>query len=162
MTNVCMCSQKKLLPSVGFSFQIFLWTNIRMLGHLFMPYLIVDLKPAVKRTRFAWPFTNKEIESQKKNAIPEKMRQDKSMLASLQPLERKSDTDHGSFNTYAFWKGLQLSQWVQCFILEAKKKDSTACQSTALYYIVSGLMHHLCLNGKPKIDLFKDSSFCRT
>ena len=36
---------------------------------------------------------------------------------------------------------------------------STKFQSTALYHIIAGLMRHVHFNDKPKIDLFKDSSF---
>ena len=39
---------------------------------------------------------------------------------------------------------------VQQFVLEARKKDGSAFQSTTLHHIIAGLMCHLHLNGKPE------------
>ena len=121
---------------------------------------LVDPKPAVKRTRYARPFTDEEVKCQKKNAIPENTRQDTNYCMRLfnHWRESRTETTGVSIPMLSEMDCSQLSRWVQRFILEARKKDGTEFQSTTLHHIVAGLMRHLRLNGKPEIDFFKDSS----
>ena len=156
ITCVSACAVKK---TVGFSFKIFLWTNIRMLGHSFMPYLIVNLKPAVIRTWFAWPFANEEVESQKKNAIPEKTRQDTEYYLCLFNHWRESWIQTMGVSIPMLSERYCSSHSGCCASSLKPRRRIVLFQSTALYHIVAGLMFHLPLNGKPEIDLFKDSSF---
>ena len=55
--------------------------------------LLVYPKPTVKRTQFARPFTDKEVECQKKNVIPAKTRQDTEYCLSLFNQWRESWTE---------------------------------------------------------------------
>ena len=63
---------------------------------------LVDPKPAVKRTRFARPFTDEEVESKEEYNPSENKTGHRVLLESLQPVERELDRDHWSVITHAF------------------------------------------------------------
>ena len=86
---------------------------------------LVDLKPTFKRsTRFARPFTDKEVESQKKNAILEKTRQDTEYCLYLfnQWRENLTETMEVSIPMLSEMDCSQLSWWCSNLSLKPGRK----------------------------------------
>ena len=52
----------------------------------------------------------------------------------------------------------QMSHWMTCFILEARKRDGTVYPPNTLHHLVAGVQRRLRQNGHI-LDIFKDAEF---
>ena len=55
--------------------------------------------------------------------------------------------------------GEKLHYWLSYFVLEVRKKSGLEYPPNTLHHICRGLLCHLKENGRPEIDIFKDTNF---
>ena len=120
-------------------------------------------RPAQAKRRFAVPKTDDEVELAKTTAVPKKTRQDTEYCTRLFLAWRESrsiETGETVPTLEEFQsQPSELASWMERFVLEVRKKDGSAFQSSSLNHVVAGIMRYIRCNGQPELDFYKDAVF---
>ena len=113
------------------------------------------------KPRFAAPKTDTGIIEARKDGVPKKTIQDTKYCKGVWDEWSKSreQSTGTSIAPLCELTTDELQHWLTRFVLEARKIDGTVYPPNTLHHLCCGLMRYLRWNGKPQLDLFKDSDF---
>lgn len=110
---------------------------------------------------FAPPRSEGDIVRARRAGVPESTKKDTKYCMQIWEewkIHREQNT-HTTIPPLPSMPVVQLSSWLTCFILEARKKNGEPYPPNTLHHIVMGLMRFLRWNGR-QIDILKDADFC--
>ena len=140
------------------------------------PHDIIDFLAAVERsseheaadtepappTRFAVPLSDEAVKEARKAAVPKTTQKDTLWCIRLWNewrKERNSRTEEQIPVDIVALSPAVLQRWLSRFVLEVRKKDSTAYPPDSLYHVICGIMRFIRQNGKPEVDFFKEQAY---
>ena len=112
--------------------------------------------------RFAPAKTDTDIEEARRSGIPKKTLEDTRYCLNLWKewiTYRQQTTSDTIITEIKNMTNHQLQHWLTQFVLEVRKKDGCVYPPDSLHHICAGLIGYIRWNGKPEIDIFKNSQF---
>ena len=113
--------------------------------------------------RFAAPKTEEEVKQVRQARIPKKTQIDTRYCIRIWKTwsEHRNSVEKNGLvpEDITTLDGEQLQYWLSHFVLEVRKKSGLEYPPNTLHHICCGLQRHLRENGRPEIDIFKDSNF---
>ena len=113
--------------------------------------------------RFAAPKTEEEVKQARQARIPKKTQTDTRYCIRIWKSwsEHRNSVEKNELvpEDITTLDCEQLQYWLSRFVLEVRKKSGLEYPPNTLHHICCGLLRHLGENGRPEIDIFKDSNF---
>ena len=117
---------------------------------------------SIQMPRFAVPKTEEEVKQARQARIPKKTQIDTRYCIRIWKSwsEHRNSVEKNELvpEDITTLDCEQLQYWLSRFVLEVRKKSSSEYPPNTLHHICCGLLRHLRENGRPEIDIFKDSN----